>query len=228
MSVTTAIDAIQTAMETINHRGWLTTTGLDPAMLPARLTPEEHIMLATCCAAFDDMSAWTRGDQMVIVQNEVRAKTRSWSMDQQDYYREARYDELLALYRNLELKTLLNNASTARTWPHATRRQTQVIGYSHHAELNSRSIEEREYYMDMAEAHLWTVGQLRAELWGKRTVTPACNAASPARVMEMFRLLDLPVQIDPQRATFTTAQGRIVAESSAEIVWRIENETAQI
>jgi hypothetical protein len=36
MSVTTAIDAIQTAMETINHRGWLTTTGLDPAMLPAR------------------------------------------------------------------------------------------------------------------------------------------------------------------------------------------------
>jgi hypothetical protein len=128
----------------------------------------------------------------------------------------------LALYRNLELKTLLNNASTACTWPHATRRQTQVLGYSHHEALNSRSVEEREYYLDMAEAHLWTVAQLRAELYGHRIVTPSCNAASLARITDIFRLLDLPVSIDPQRATFTTAQGRIIVESNSELIWRIE------
>jgi hypothetical protein len=53
----------------------------------------------------------------------------------------------------------------------------------------------------MAEAHLWTVAQLRAELYGQRTVTPSCNAASPARVMEIFRTMDLPVSIDPNRAS---------------------------
>lgn len=222
MSVSTSIDAIQSAMETINHRGWLTTTGLDPERLPRHLTADEHIMLATCCAAFDDMSAWTRGDQMVIVQNEVRAKTRTWQPIEQNQYREARYDELLALYRGIELKTLLNNASTARTWPHTTRRQTQVIGFHHHEALNSRSSEEREYYLEMAEAHLWSVHQLRAELFGSRTVTPTCNAASPARIMDIFRLMDLPVSIDPNRATFATAQGRVIVESNSELIWRIE------
>lgn len=222
MSVSLA-DPIQSALDTINRKRWLTTVGLNPAALPAMLTPAEHTALATYLGTLDDLGAWGRGDQVVIVQNEVRKIAKNWTQQQYGEAIQARYAELMKLYRSIELKTLLNNASTARTWPHNERRQTSTLGYGHHEALNSRSPEEREYYLDMAEAAGWTVSQLRAELFGgRRNVTPGACVANPAAITDLFRLLDMPISIEPNRCTFSTAQGRITVESNSELIWRIE------
>jgi hypothetical protein len=221
MSVSVALDAIQDAMESVTRRKWLTTVGLNPAALPARISALEHVQLALHIGTLDDVGAWCRGDQAVIVQNELRA--RHLSIEKYGEEINKRYMELLKLYRSIELKTLLNNASTARTWPHDTRQQSPTIGYGHHEALNSRSWEERKYYLEMVEANGWTVAQLRAELYGaRRPVSPIHNPVSPARIMELFRTMDLPVSIDPNRAVFVTGQGRVIVESNSELVWRIE------
>lgn len=224
MSVTTELDAIQNAMESITRKRWVTTVGLNPSALPTRITPQEHIQLALHIGTLDDVSAWARGDQVVIIREEVKrlGYKSGWQHKQTMEYLQERYQELLKLYRNVELKTLLNNASTSSWWKYEDRRQSQHISYAHHAELNGYPQEMRDDMLDKVEAGGWTVSRLRYELSGQRNVVADRSPLSIERITELFRSIELPVQIEARRAVFLTEVGRIVVESASDLIWRTE------
>lgn len=219
MSVGRDVDTLQLATEWVNKKKIVIGTGL---LLPTHISADEHTMIACFLGQLGDVGAWGRGDQVVRVQDDT-AKLHKRNTDTYNDAITTRYTELLKLYRTVELKTILNNAATARTWPLATRRQTDTIGYGHHETLNSLTPEEREYYLDMADAGEWTVARLRHELWTKRgAVPPGASCPEPSAVAQLFQWAGLKTVIEPRSVAFTTPQGTVICESESPITWRVE------
>lgn len=242
MTVRQELDPVQRAMSQINRKQWLTTTGLDPALLPPKLTKAEHEALAIFLGTIDDLSPWAKGDQINLLLAELRTKARRHNSTRQQFGVEldAMYMELKRAYKGGERKTLEAYATTAAAWPHATRRQSDKIGFSHAKALNNRSAAERTYYMDRIEAENWSVARLCVEMHvtqpdvdeagdlvlpedegGRSKVAPILP--SPAvQASDVFTLLALPVQISDKVATWATPHGVVTVSSSAPLVWAIE------
>jgi len=218
MSVRDAVDELQLATEIINSKKYVTGTGL---LLPAYVSPELHTQLAIHLGTLGDVAPWGRGDQVVRIQDDL-AKKHGRKTDAYNEAIAARYTELATLYR-VEVKTMMNNANTARQWPFATRWQTLSIGYAHHEGLNSLTPTERQFYLQEADAGGWSVAKLRFELWEKRGATPpGVSYPDNARVTDLFKWAGVPAIIEANSVSWRTPQGTIRATSDTEIRWEVE------
>lgn len=220
MSVRDAVDELAVAQATINREQWVSGCGL---LLPddREITREEHTLIATYLGTIDDVGSWGRGDQLVRIQDDL---ARLYGKKTERYNAElaARITELLTLYRNVSYKTLENNATTARSWPFATRWQTPTLGYAHHNLLNSFNETEREYYMELAEVGRWTVAQLQAKLWDSRGATPpGVSVPDMARVADLFKWAGAPATITVTECTWQTPGGTVIARSDSPITWEV-------
>jgi hypothetical protein len=218
MSVRDELDELQVATKTANKENWLTGCGLVPDI---RLSPADHMALAIHLGTLGDAAPWGRGDQVVLIQNETEKKYGKKT----DAYNEAiaaRYKELIALYRINSIKTLMNNAWTARAWPFATRWQNKRIGYTHHELMNGLTPVERVHYMELADANGWTAEQLQQELWGRRGATPpGVSVPDMVRVAELLRWAGVPSVITANECSFQTPQGKLIARSDSPITWEV-------
>lgn len=150
---------LQKAADWVARKKILLTTGLQ---LPDFMIWAEHLLLGAHVGQIADAGAWARGDQLLRVRAEVRslATKNAWTPTQYKTELAARYAALKDLYKT-SVKTMLNNATTAAAWPIDTRRQTKIIGYSHHEVLNRKDQPTRDKYLDAAQKHGWTVARLR-------------------------------------------------------------------
>jgi hypothetical protein len=220
MSVRDAVDELAVAQSTINQKQWVSGCGL---LLPEdrEITRNEHIIIATYLGTIDDVGSWGRGDQVVRIQNDL-AKQYGKKTERYNAELAARINELLTLYRNVSYKTLENNATTARSWPFATRWQTPTLGFSHHYVLNSFTEAEREYYMDMAEVGKWSVARLQEELFNKRGATPpGVSIPDMQRVAELFKWGGIPATITPNECRWQTPGGTVILRSESPITWEV-------
>lgn len=218
MSVREELDELQAANKAINKEQWVTGCGL---LLPDKMTPTDHTVLAIYLGTLGDVAPWGRGDQVVRIQDETEKKYGK-KTDAYNAAIAARYAELIALYRTVSIKTLMNNASTARAWPLATRWQTTKIGYSHHELMNGLTPSERVYYMELADAEGLTVEQLQHKLWNSRGATPpGVSIPDMARVAELLRWAGVPSVITANECSFVTPQGKLIARSDSPITWEV-------
>jgi hypothetical protein len=222
MSVRDELDELQLATKTINSQQWVTGCGL---VLPDRMTAKDHTVLAIHLGTMGDAASWGRGDQFNRIKKELE-KQYGKKTDKYNEALAARRKELAALYR-VEEKTVENNATTADKWLFKTRWQTPNIGYGHHAEMNHGfTDEERQYYMQQADAGGWSVARLRFELYEKRGATPpGISYPDSKRVTDLFKWAGVPAIIEENCVSWRTPQGTIRATSDSPIRWEVENET---
>jgi hypothetical protein len=243
MTVRSELTPVARSMSIVNRLKWLTTVGIDPVFVPALITKDEHEALAVYLGAIDDLSPWAKGDQINYLLGELRhsAVRFKWSREKFGEELAALYLWLKRMYKTGERKTLEGYATTAAAWPHATRRQSDKIGFSHCKALNNRSPEERDYYLERVEAEGWTVARLCIEL---HIGLPVVDEESgelllpedsddlyhfapvhypPSRqATDLFTLLSLSVQVEDKSAEWRTPHGTVKVSSRTPLVWSVE------
>jgi hypothetical protein len=135
---------------------YLTRVGLK---IPTGLSFEDWERAGHHLSSIVDSSSWCLGD---------------WLVYGKQHYAD-RYEQAIRAAR-LRYQTLRNYAWVSRRFELSRRRS--ALSFQHHAEVASMSASDQDYWLDQAERHNWTTGQLRNHLRGARTVSESMETSA--------------------------------------------------